>query len=53
VVVLRLREHDAVDENAGDLHLPRVEAAALGDALDLRNHQTAAVVSGHGDRQHF
>ena len=41
----------AVDQDAGDLDLARVQRAALGDALDLHDHQAAAVVRRHRDRQ--
>ena len=51
-VILRpLGDDDAVDQDARDLHLPRIQAAALGDALDLRDDEAAAVVRGHGDGQ--
>ena len=51
--MLRLCDDHAVDENAGNLDLPRVERAALGDALDLRDDDAAGVARRHGDRQHF
>ena len=42
VVVLGLGDDDAVDQDAGDLDLARMERAALGDALDLHDHHAAA-----------
>ena len=48
-VVFRLRHHDAVDQHAGHFHLARIERAAFGDALDLRDHDAAGIVRGHGD----
>ena len=50
-VIFGLGHHDAVDQNAGDLDLARIEAAALGDALDLRDDDAAGIVRGHGDGQ--
>ena len=41
--------HHAVDEDAGDLDLARVERAAVGDALDLHDDEAAGVARGHGD----
>jgi hypothetical protein len=46
-----LGDDDAVDEDAGHLDLARVKRAALGDALDLRDDDAAAVVRRHRDRQ--
>ena len=37
----------------GHLHLPGVERAALGDALDLRDDHAARVARGHGNGQRF
>ena len=51
--MLRLRHDHAVDEDAGDLDLPRIERAALGDPLDLHDDEPARVARRHGDRQHF
>ena len=48
-----LGDHHAVHEHAGHLDLTRVEAARLGEALDLRDHHAARVVRGHGDGQHL
>src|SRR5262249_32616158 len=45
-------DHTA-DEIAGYVDLPRVERAALGDALDLHDDQAAGVARRHGDRQDF
>ena len=52
-MVFRPRHDDAVDENAGYLHVPRTERAALGDALDLHDHEAAGISRRHGDRQHL
>ena len=51
-MVLGLRDDDAVDQYAGDLHLARTQAAALGDPLHLHDHQAAGVVhrGRHGQR---
>ena len=51
--MLRLGHHHVVDEDARYLDLPRVERAALGDAFDLHDDQTARVAYRHGDRQRF
>ena len=51
VILGLLGDDDAVDQDAGDLHLPRVERAALGDALDLDDDEAARVARRHGDRQ--
>ena len=53
VVLGLLGDDDAVDEDAGDLHLPRIERAALGDALDLRDDDAARVARRHRDREAF
>jgi hypothetical protein len=50
-VVGGLGDDDAIDQDARDLDLARAERAALGDALDLHDHQPAAVARRHGDRQ--
>ena len=52
-VVLRPRHDDAIDEDAGDLDLPRIERAALGDPLHLRDDEAAGVARRHRDRQHL
>ena len=41
-VVLRPREHDAIDQHAGDLDLARIERIGGGDALDLRDDEARA-----------
>ena len=51
VVVGFLGHHDAIDEDAGDLHLPRVQGSELADALDLDDDHAARIVGRHGDRQ--
>jgi hypothetical protein len=51
VVLGALGDDDAVDEDARHLDLARVQRAALGDALDLRDHDAAAVVRRHRDRE--
>ena len=43
------RDAHAVDEDAGDLDLARVERAAVGEALDLHDDEAAGVARGHGD----
>ena len=48
-VMLRPRDDDAVDEDARNLHLSRVEAAAVGDPLDLGDDDAARIVRRHGD----
>ena len=50
-VVFRLRHDDAIDQDAGDLDLPRVERAALGDPLDLHDDDAARVARRHRDGQ--
>jgi hypothetical protein len=50
VVLGTIRHHHAVDQHARHLHLARIERAALGDALDLHDDDTAGVARGHGDR---
>ena len=47
-VVLRLGDHDAVDERAGDQHALRGQRAGDGDALDLDDDDAVGVVRGHG-----
>ena len=50
-VMLRLGDHHAVHQDAGDLDLAGVEGAGLGQALHLDNDETAAVAGGGGDGQ--
>ena len=45
-----LGDDDAVDQHARDLDLPRRQAAALGEALDLHDDDAARVARRHGDR---
>ena len=53
-VMFRLfRDHDAVDENPRDLDLARVQAAAVGEALDLNDDDAARVAHRHGDGEGF
>ena len=40
-----LGDDDAIDEDAEDLHLPRVDAAAVGDPLDLRDDDAAGIAA--------
>jgi len=49
MVMFRTGHHHAIDKDAGNLDLPRVKRAALGNALDLGDDQTSAIVRGHGD----
>ena len=51
VILAPLGDDHAIDQDAGDLDLARVQAAALGDALDLHDDAPAGVVRGHGDRE--
>ena len=53
VVILRAGLDDAVDEDAGDLDLARVEGTPLGDPLDLDDHQSTGIVGGHGNGHPF
>src|SRR5450631_1580606 len=46
-VLMRFGHDDAVHEDARDLHLPRRQRAALGDALHLGNDDTVAVLGRH------
>ena len=43
--------HHAIDQHAGDLHLTRVERAAVGHPLHLRDDDAAAIVGGHRNGQ--
>ena len=52
-VILGTGDDDAVDQDARDLDLARVEAAPLGDALDLDDDDAAGVVRGGGDGEHL
>ena len=45
--------HDAIDQHARHFHLTRIERAAFGDALDLRDHDAAGIARGHGDGERF
>jgi hypothetical protein len=40
-------DDEAIDQNAGDLYLARIERIAGGDALDLDAHKTARVFRRH------
>ena len=53
MMMLRAGHYDAIDKNTRNLDLPRVERSALGNALNLGDDQTTAIVCGHGDRQHL
>ncbi len=50
-VVLRLGDHEVVDEHARHLDQVRVQGAGLGDRLDLGDHDAAGVAGGLRDRQ--
>ena len=52
-VVLGLRHHDTVDQDAGNLHLARIERATLGGPLHLRDDEAARVARRHRDCQHL
>ena len=43
--------HHRIDQHAGHLDLARVQRAALGDALDLRDDHAARIARGHRDGQ--
>ena len=49
VVFGLLRHHNAIDQDAGNFHLPRIEGAAVGDPLDLDYDEAARVARGHRD----
>ena len=51
VVRRLLRQHHRIDQHARHLDLARVQRAALGNALDLRDHHAARVARRHGNRQ--
>jgi hypothetical protein len=46
-VLDRFGHHHAIDQNPGNLDLPRRQPAALGDALDLGDHDAVAVLGRH------
>ena len=52
-VVFRPGHHHAVHQDAGDLDLPGVEGAPLGDPLHLHDHEAAGISGRHGDGQRF
>ena len=52
-VVLGSGHHDAVDEDAGDAHLARVEHVRGGDPLHLDQDDAAGVLHRLGDGQHL
>src|SRR6266536_2248382 len=52
-VMLRLRHHHAIDEDARDGDLARGEGAGLGNALDLAGNESAGVPGRHGQGQVF
>jgi hypothetical protein len=45
--------HHGVHQHARHLHLARVQRAAFGNALDLRDHHAARVARGHRNGQGF
>ena len=45
--------HDAIDQNAGNFYLPRVQRATLGDAFDLHDDDAAGVARRHRDGLRF
>ena len=45
--------HDAIDQHARHFYLTRIERAAFGNALDLRDHDAAGIARGHGDGKRF
>ena len=46
-VVLRLPQHDAVHQDAGHLHLARIERAGCGDPFHLRDDEAARILRRH------
>ena len=52
-MVFRPGHHDAIDQHARHFHLTRIERAAFGDALNLRDHDAAGIARGHGDGERF
>ena len=50
-VVFRPCLHDAIDQHAGNLHLTRIERTALGQPLDLHDHDPARIAHCGRDRQ--
>ena len=52
-MVLGFRHHHAIDQDAGDFDLTRVQGAALGQPLDLDDHHPAGIARRHGQGQHF
>ena len=53
VILAPLGDHHAIDHNAGNLDLPRVQAATFGDALDLHDDPPAGIVSCHSYGKRF
>jgi len=51
VVLGFLRQHRAVDQHAGHLHLARWQAVGFGQPLDLRDDDAARIVHRHRDGQ--
>jgi hypothetical protein len=50
-VLGRFGDDHAVDQNPRNLDLPRRQPAALGDSLDLGDHDAVAVLGRHGHGQ--
>ena len=45
--------HDAINQHARYFYLTRIERAAFGNALDLRDHDAAGIARGHCDSKRF
>src|SRR6185369_10242460 len=52
-VVVWLGHNNAVNQDAGYFHLPRIERSPFGDALHLDNHEAAGILHRHRDSQNF
>ena len=52
-VVFRPGHYDAIYQHARHFHLTRIERAAFGNALNLRDHDAAGITRGHGDGERF
>ena len=46
-VVLGLGDHDAIDKNAGNQHLPRMQRARSRDPFDLDDHDATGILDRH------
>ena len=46
--MLGVSQHDAIDQDARDVDLARIEQVRSRDALDLRDDEAAGVLGRHG-----